>query len=301
MQDDAIRTTGLTKRYGKTQALRGIDLTVRRGQIVGLIGPNGSGKSTTLKILLNLVFPTTGSATVLGFDVVRDSLEVRRRTGFVPDESRLYRSARGRFLLRFADRLHHGRVDAARREALARTLDVPLDRRVKTYSTGMKQKLALVIALSHRPDLLVLDEPTNGLDPSSRAQVLDLLRAEHARGITILLSSHVLSELERMCDTIVFLRRGELVTDGEVAALRDRFARFVRVSFASEVPDAALVERGAKSVVRRKRDLLVEVDGDPRRFIARAAELPITSIEHKSGDLEDVYRELYLRDETQSA
>jgi beta-exotoxin I transport system ATP-binding protein len=293
MPDDAIRTRGLTKQYGSTQALRGIDLAVRRGQIVGLIGPNGSGKSTTLKILLNLVFPTSGEAEVLGFDAVRHSMEIRRRTGFVPDESRLYRQARGRALLAFAERLHGGRVDAARRDALVRALDLPLDRRVKTYSTGMKQKLALVIALSHRPELLVLDEPTNGLDPTSRAQVLDLLRNEHAAGTTILLSSHVLSELERMCDAIVFVRQGQLVSDAEVAALRERFARFVRVSFTTDVPEAALRARGAKSVVRRKRDLLVEVDGDVNRFIAKIAELPLATIEHRSGDLEDVYRELY--------
>lgn len=297
MPDDAIRTRGLTKQYGTTQALRGIDLAVRRGDVVGLIGPNGSGKSTTLKILLNLVFPTSGDASVLGFDAVRRSIEIRRRTGFVPDESRLYRAARGRMLLEFAERLHGGRVDVARREALARSLELPLDRRVKTYSTGMKQKLALVIALSHRPELLVLDEPTNGLDPSSRAQVLDLLRREHAAGTTILLSSHVLSELERMCDAIVFLRKGQLVSEEEVAALRVHFARFVRVSFDEEVPDAALRARGAKSVVRRKRDLLVEVDGDVNRFISKIAELPLASIEHRGGDLEDVYRELYPRED----
>jgi ABC-2 type transport system ATP-binding protein len=296
MHADAICTKSLTKRYRVLEALRDLDLTVRRGEIVGLIGPNGSGKSTTLKILLNLVFPTSGEARVLGLDVVRDSIEIRRVTGFVSDESRLYRSARGRLLLRLTESLRRRRASSAvpgRQAELARRLDVPLKRRVKTYSTGMKQKLALVLALAHDPDLLLLDEPTNGLDPTSRAQVLDLVHQEHRRGKSILLSSHVLPEIERLCDRIVFLRAGRIVSDEEVAATRARLARHVTVAFDGDVPDSAVLERGAKRVVRRRRDVLVEANGDPRELIARLAELPLVSLEYRAPSLDDVYQELY--------
>ncbi len=293
MTDEAVRTCRLTKHYGATGAVRDLDLTVQRGEILGLIGPNGSGKSTTMKMLLNLVHPTSGSASVFGLDVVRDSLEVRRRTGFVTDENHLYRSMRGRFLLRLAAALHGERVDGGRGNRLARELEVPLERRVKTYSAGMKQKLALVVALAHDPDLLVLDEPTNGLDPTSRAQILDLIGAEHRRGKTVLLSSHVLSEIEKLCDRIVFLRKGSLVSESEVTSVRERLGRYVRVSFGADVPDEALLARGARSVTRLSRHVLVEVDGDPRPVVARLCELPVTRLDYRAPDLEEVYRALY--------
>ena len=218
----------LTKDYGAFRALDALTLDVQPGEIVGLLGPNGSGKSTALRLFLGFLKASAGRCTVAGFDPWTQGVEVRRRVAYLPSELRLYETMTGRRLVRFLADLRGERLDAEA-DRLAKQLDVPLDRPLTQLSSGMKRKVALLSALLPKVPLIVLDEPTNALDPSMRGQLLDELAAAKARGQAVLFSSHVLAEVERVCDRVAILRRGKLVQLQLMAGLRE--GRLVRARF----------------------------------------------------------------------
>jgi ABC-2 type transport system ATP-binding protein len=220
----------LTKDYGSFRALDALTLRVEPGEVVGLLGPNGSGKSTALRLFLGFLKATSGHCSVAGFDSWGQSVEVRRRVAYLPSELRLYETMSGRRLVRFLADLRGERLEAEA-ERLAKQLDVPLDKPLTQLSSGMKRKVALLSALLPKVPLIVLDEPTNALDPSMRGQLLDQLRGAKARGQAVLFSSHVLAEVEQVCDRVLILRRGELVHTQAMADLRA--GRHVRALFAS--------------------------------------------------------------------
>jgi ABC-2 type transport system ATP-binding protein len=226
-----LETHGLTKDYGPARALDGLTLTIRRGEVFGLLGPNGSGKSTALRLVLGFLRPTAGSARVGGRDCWRDSVAVRRQVAYLPGELRLYETMTGRQLVRFLERLRGQPLDAEA-DALARRLDVPLDRPLIQMSSGMKRKVALLTVLLPPVPLVILDEPTNTLDPTMRDELLAQLRSARGRGQTVVFSSHVLAEVEQVCDRVGILRRGQLVHLQEMAELRE--GRHITVSFARE-------------------------------------------------------------------
>ena len=223
-----LTADGLTKDYGSFRALDALTLAVRPGEIVGLLGPNGSGKSTALRLFLGFLKPTAGRCAVAGFDSWNQSVEVRRRVAYQPSELRLYETMTGRRLVRFLADLRGERHDAEA-DRLAKQLDVPLGKPLTQLSSGMKRKVALLSALLPQVPLIVLDEPTSALDPTMRGQLLDQLAAARSRGQTVLFSSHVLAEVERVCDRVAVLRRGRLVHLQEMAELRE--GRLVRAKF----------------------------------------------------------------------
>ena len=208
---NAIETHGLTKYYGVNRGVVGLDLAVREGEVFGFLGPNGAGKTTTIRLLLNLLQPTSGSAAVLGMDVAAQSLDVRRACGVVSSDSAFYESLSGRAHLALMQSHHNG--GEHRGGEIAERLGLELDRPVKQYSHGTRQKLAIVQALAHRPRVLVLDEPTSGLDPLVQQEFFKLLLEERDRGVTIFFSSHVLSEVDRLCDRVGIIREGVLAAD----------------------------------------------------------------------------------------
>jgi ABC-2 type transport system ATP-binding protein len=228
-----LQTNALTKDYGQTRALDDLTLTVSPGEIVGVLGPNGSGKSTALRLMLGFLRPTSGSATIAGFDCWADSVEVRRRVTYLPGELRLYETMTGRQLLAFLHKLRQASLTADP-DALARRLDIDLDRPLVQMSSGMKRKVALMAVLLPRVELLILDEPTNTLDPTMRDELLDQLRQARDRGQGVLFSSHVLTEVEQVCDRVAILQRGKLV---HLQTMRDMRARQIRVRFA-RLPEA---------------------------------------------------------------
>lgn len=223
----------LTKDYGSFRALDGLSLEVRPGEVVGLLGPNGSGKSTALRLFLGFLKPTAGRCTVAGFDPWTQSVEARRQVAYLPSELRLYETMTGRRLVRFLAELRGERYDADA-DRLAKQLDVPLDKPLTQLSSGMKRKVALLSALLPKVPLIVLDEPTSALDPTMRGQLLDQLAAARTRGQAVLFSSHVLAEVERVCDRVAVLRQGKLAHVQEMAALRE--GRFVRAKFPTPPP-----------------------------------------------------------------
>ncbi len=259
-----LHTRQLTKRYGRFCALDGLDLEVRPGEILGLLGPNGSGKSTALRLLLGFLRPSAGSAAIAGHDCWRDSVRARLQVAYLPGELRLYENMTGRQLVRFLGQLrqHLVRSDV---DALARQLDIDLDRPIAQLSSGMKRKVALLQVLLPRVPLVMMDEPTNTLDPTMRDELLSQLLQARERGQAVLFSSHVLSEVERVCDRVAILRRGRLVHMQDMRELRQ--AHEVRVLFTgpvAELPDLdglTLHERGDNQLAMEYRGELAPLLG----------------------------------------
>ncbi len=223
-----VSTDQLTKDYGRYRALDSLSLSIAPGEIFGLLGPNGSGKSTAIRLLLGFLRPTAGKATVSGHDCWRDSVAVRQRVAYLPGELRLYENMTGRHLVRFLSQLRGQQVPLDL-DTAARRLDIDLDRPLVQMSSGMKRKVALLAVLLPRADLLILDEPTNTLDPTMRDQLLDQLLEAKSRGQTVLFSSHVLGEVEKVCDRVGILQRGRLVHLQQMSELESN--RLVRVRF----------------------------------------------------------------------
>jgi ABC-2 type transport system ATP-binding protein len=297
MNGSVILTEGLTKHYGTTPALQGLDLDVRRGEVYGFLGPNGAGKTTTIRLLLDFIRPTAGRLRVLGVDPRAGGAAPRRRIGYLPGElPDLGRQRAGELLTYFGNL--SGGVDPGRVHALADRLDLDLTRPIRSLSKGNRQKVGLVQAFMHEPELLVLDEPTSGLDPLLQQEFAALVREARAEGRTVFMSSHVLSEVEHLADRIAILRDGRLVTVEEVAALKQRAVRRVEVRFASAVPEAAFA--GLTDV----RDLQVAgdtvrcvVDGTADALVKAAARFTVISMTSAEPDLEEVFFAYYASKE----
>ncbi|MBL8748367.1 MAG: ABC transporter ATP-binding protein [Planctomycetes bacterium] len=288
----AVALRGLTKAYGDRTVLRGIDLQVARGEVLGLVGPNGAGKSTLLRTLVGLVARSGGDVSVLGMDPAPNSLEVRHRTSYLPGETGVYLQMTGAQFLAFALGFHR-RIDAARRDALLAGFELPLHARVRSYSAGMKQKLALVATLAPDVDLYLLDEPDRALDASVRLFLRDALVALRAAGKTIVLSSHHLAELETLADRLEFLHDGSLIAAQRLADARARLRRWTRVRLraGAALPPSTHVER-------RERDgtLVVETEGDPLVWIRSLPADTFDAVECGTSRLEDLYRVLLYAD-----
>ncbi|WP_225752813.1 ABC transporter ATP-binding protein [Actinotalea sp. Marseille-Q4924] len=290
MATPAIRTRGLTKHFGRTVALEDLDLDIRSGEIFGFLGPNGAGKSTTIRLLLSFLRPTRGSAEILGVPV-SDVARVHRHIGYVPGDVALWPQLTGAETLHLLGRLS-GRVDLAFREELVQRLQLDPSRRVRTLSRGNRQKVALVAALQSRPDVLLLDEPTAGLDPLMEEEFQAVARDAAARGQTIFLSSHILDEVEDLCDRVGILRAGHLV---EVAALDDLRAlhtTVVEVQLDGEVPAFTDVP-GVTDVERVDGGVRLSVTGPPGPLLERLAHLPVTRLRTEEPSLEEIFLTYY--------
>ena len=291
----AIELRDLAKSYGSVHAVRGISLDVHRGEIFGFLGLNGAGKTTTIRVLLDLLRPTSGSARVLGLDCQRRGLAVRASVGYMPGELGLYSDMTGRQLLDLMASLSGTTVDAAYRMQLIDRLELAradVDRTVREYSTGMKRKLGLVQALQTDPPLLILDEPTEGLDPLVQAALNELLIDLRARGRTVFMSSHVLSEVERLCDRIAVIRAGAIVLLSTVEDARRLGGRTVRVRFSTPV-DAAPLPSGMTIVDRAADRWTVSVPGEVGALLPVLARLPVRDLEIAEPSLEDVLQRFY--------
>jgi len=219
MAASAIRTSKLSKDYGAGRGLFDLDLEVSPQEIFGYLGPNGAGKTTTIRLLMDMIRPTAGAAYIFGLDCRRDSVAVKRRGGYLPGDLPQFGSLRGREVVAYLGGMRGG-VDSKAVRALAERFDLDLSRRFREYSSGNKKKLAIVLTFMHRPDLLILDEPTGGLDPLNQQQFYELLHETRAGGATVFLSSHVLSEVEHVCDRVGILRAGRLVRVAKLDELR---------------------------------------------------------------------------------
>jgi ABC-2 type transport system ATP-binding protein len=296
----AVQTTDLEKRYGSHVAVQSLTMTIQPGSVFGLIGPNGAGKTTTLRMLLDVIRPTSGSARVLGQDPRKAGPSLRRRIGYVPGDLRLEGRVTGRRLLDFYARVS-GPVPEGRIDALADRLGLDLTRPMRTLSKGNRQKLGLVQAFMHDPELLVLDEPTTGLDPLVQRQFLEMVHEARHAGQTILLSSHVLSEIQHAADEVAVLAGGRIVAQGDVASLRLSAVRRVHAGVADaavETVRAALAEgAGLHDIDIRLKGGVVRIetsiDGDIDPLVKTLARFRVTDLIIAEPDLEESVLALY--------
>jgi ABC-2 type transport system ATP-binding protein len=294
---DAIATHGLTKHYGSVKALVDLTLDVRVGEIFGFLGPNGSGKSTMIRTLLGYLHPTHGSATVLGLDVVADSVEIRRRTGYLPGGIALYDSLSGLDALKYLAQLQG--QGAPLREELCERLQMSaavLRRRVRDYSRGMRQKIGVIQALQHDPELAILDEPTEGLDPLMQQAFYGLVDDQRRKGRTIFFSSHVLSEVERLCDRVAIIRAGHLMALEDVGGLLERRKRKVQLRWRGAAPDLAGVPGLADVSVQGDR-MSATLLGDVSGFVRAVASPSLVDLTIEPARLEEAFMEYYAGDE----
>jgi ABC-2 type transport system ATP-binding protein len=290
----AIRTTGLSKDYGSGHGLFNLDLEVQRGEILGFLGPNGAGKSTTMRLLLDLIRPTAGTATLLGLDSHADSVEIRRRVGFLPGDLALYARLTGAAMLDHLAELR-GRLDRRVRDGLAERFDAQMDRPIHELSTGNRQKLGLIQAFMHEPELLILDEPIAGLDPLVQQSFHALLQEVAAQGRTVLLSSHTLSEVERVAGRVAILRRGRLVALDSVERLRAIAVQRLDIEFAGTVPPAAEFEAlaGVRSVDTDRSRMIIAFEGSADPIVKALAAHEVRSVRSRDDDLEEIFLHFY--------
>jgi ABC-2 type transport system ATP-binding protein len=291
--EPAIAATGLSKDYGSGRGLFGLDLEVGAGEVFGFLGPNGAGKSTTMRLLLDLIKPTSGSARVLGLEVGNGSLEIRRRAGFLPGDFALYPKLTGRAVLDYLAQLRGG-VDLRLRDSLVERFDADLDRPIRQLSTGNRQKLGLIQAFMHEPELLILDEPIAGLDPLVQQSFHALLVEVSAQGRTVFLSSHTLSEVERITRRLAILRRGRLVVVDSLENLRKVAVQRLEIEFGEQVdPTAFRALPGVKEVEANGRTLTVSFEGSADGVVKAAAAHEVRSIRPREDDLEDIFLRYY--------
>jgi ABC-2 type transport system ATP-binding protein len=294
----AIRTEALTKRYHDLAALDHLDLEVAQGEVFGFLGPNGAGKTTTIRLLLGLIRPTSGRAEIFGLDCERQPVETHRRLGFVAGEANLWPSLNGAETLRLLGHVQ-GRVDEAYRDELIDRFDLDPTKKVRTYSKGNRQKIILIAALMVRPDLLVLDEPTSGLDPLMEQVFRHCIAEARKRGQTVFLSSHILSEVEALCERVGILKQGKLVEVGTLAEMRHLSALSIEATFDGPVPDLSEVQ-GVSSVEADGRVVRCQVRGSVEPLLKVLAANNVVELLSREPSLEELFLALYGGDgETQ--
>jgi ABC-2 type transport system ATP-binding protein len=280
-----LRTEHLTKDYGRSRALDDLTLTVGRGEVFGLLGPNGSGKTTALRLLLGFLRPTAGHAWIDGHECWRDSVAARRHVAYLPGELRLYENMSGRQLIHFLCRLR-GQAPGADLDGLAGRFEIDVGRPLSHLSSGMKRKVALLQVLVPHTPLLIMDEPTNALDPTMRDELLHQVRQARGRGQTVLFSSHVLTEVEEVCDRVGILQRGRLVHLQVMSELRQ--GRLVRARFAGSAEQPPPLE-GLSVRRRTENELTLEHTGPPADLLAWLAEQPVADLRVEPLGLKAVY------------
>jgi ABC-2 type transport system ATP-binding protein len=283
----AIRTEGLGKDYGGVRALVDLQLEVAQGEVVGYLGPNGAGKTTTIRLLLGLARPTAGRAEIFGMDCQRRTVEVRRRLAYVPGEANLWPSLTGAETLHLLGRVQ-GRADAGYRDELIQRFELDPSKKVRAYSKGNRQKVLLIAALMTRPDLLVLDEPTSGLDPLMEQAFRHCVAEASDAGQTVFLSSHILSEVEALCDRVGILRDGRLVEMGTLAEMRHLSALTVEATFEGVPPDLRAVA-GVKRAVVQGRHVHLQVQGSIEPLVEALAGTGVRELLSREPSLEELF------------
>lgn len=297
----AIEVDRLTKKYGGFTAVDDLSFEISHGEIFGFLGPNGAGKSTTIRSILDLIRPTSGQCRVLGLDSRRDAVEIRRSLGFLPADLALYPNLTGRRTIQYFGNLRGG-VDWARVDALAERFDADLDRKVGEYSSGNRQKVGLILAFMHDPKVVILDEPITGLDPLVQLEFHTLMR-EHARaGNTVFLSSHTLSEVERVADRVGFIRRGKLIAVERMSDLHEKSLRRITLEFPE--PVAATAFDGIEGVHDAESEgttVTARYEGAMAPLLAVATAHGVLSLNTATVDLDEMFLEFYREDGNGSA
>ena len=292
---EALKVEGVRKRFGDVRALNGVDLTVERGEVFGFLGPNGAGKTTTIRILTGFVRADEGSASVLGLDAWRDTVAIKAKVGFLPDTVAFGSGFTGQAFLDYMARLRGITGKPARQAELLERLNLPqsaLQRKVKGYSSGMAKKLALVQAMQHDPELLIMDEPTEALDPLVRQVLFEVIRESQLRGTTVFMSSHVLPDVQEVCGRVALIRDGRIVETGSVDSLREGKARTMDVEFRTP-PVGGLSVPGVEVVSQEGAHWRLSVSGDLNAVIRELARHDLVDMTYERLSLENLFLGFY--------
>jgi ABC-2 type transport system ATP-binding protein len=293
---NVIESNQLTKVYGKARGISNVTFTVREGEIFGFIGPNGAGKSTTIRTLLALIYPTSGSATIFGKDCIKYAPEVKKEIGYLPSEVFYYENMKVIDLLKYSASFY--KKDCTKRmKELADALNLDLSKKIDDLSLGNKKKVGIVQGLLHEPKLIILDEPTSGLDPLMQQKFFELLKEENKKGATILFSSHILSEVQKLCDRVAIIKEGEIVKVETMSALTENSYKKFRLETIDEVsPDFFKLE-GVTDITRKEKTLSFIYKGNINTIINKIAEIPLKNLWVEEPTLEEIFMHYYEKEE----
>jgi ABC-2 type transport system ATP-binding protein len=294
MNNNIIEIQHLSKFYGNSRGIDNVTLEVGKGDIFGFIGPNGAGKSTTIRILLNLIFPTSGNARIFGMDMVRDSRKIRSRIGYVPSDANLYDRMRVHDFLRFSADFYGIRNCEARIRELTDLFDLDPKRKIPELSMGNKKKVYIIQALVHQPELLILDEPTTGLDPLIQVRFFDLLRRENIKGTTIFFSSHNLGEVQSFCRSVAIIREGRIITVEDISSLRKKQLKRVRIKFAQPLEPEIMEMEGVQLAAHDSTgNVEFLFSGDINKLIKNLSVHSIENLTIEEPRLEEIFLHYY--------
>jgi ABC-2 type transport system ATP-binding protein len=293
MTEYAIETKGLSLYYGRHRGILDVDLRVEKGDIFGFLGPNGAGKTTTQRVLMDIIRPTAGEASIFGKDSRKDGVTVRKRIGYLPGELSLYDNMTARRFFKMYYSLQKNNTDPGYWKKLADRLELDTSRKIRQYSSGNKQKVGLVAAFMNKPDLLILDEPTSGLDPLVKQTVMEMVREANQAGATVFFSSHILSEVQSVCNRVGVIRDGQLVATERVEDLTTQHFKRIRFKFAKTPPPDAFTRDGVIEVGRDEGGLTLEVYTHLNQVMEQAISFGITDIETIPVSLEEIFLAYY--------
>lgn len=295
MEQPVISLKSVTKTYGTSRGIMDVSLDVQAGEVFGFLGPNGAGKSTTIRTMLDLQRADSGSITILGQDSRTDSVAIHHRVGYLSGDMETDPGLTGSQYLDYVGHLH-GRVDSKLRQSLVNRLDCELDKKIRHLSRGNKQKIGLVAALMHRPDILILDEPTSGLDPLSQAIFNTLIKEHVADGKAAFISSHILSEIQSICDRVGFIRQGRLIDVQPLADLLRQSLKRVRAVYRDETAIPKKLLAGAENQTTTKATVTFDYKGDPAQLLTWLSQQPLVDVYVQEADLEELFMHYYKED-----
>lgn len=289
--EEAIRTENLTKFYGKIRGIENVSITVHPGEIFGFLGPNGAGKTTTIRLFLDLIRPTRGRAEIFGLETQKNSLKIKSRIGYIPGDLSLYDTMSGKRFLQFVSSLRTKEPVMA--DALCERFQVTVDRKIKEYSKGMKQKIGIVQAFMHDPELVIMDEPTLGLDPLMQREFYTFLKEEQEKGRTFFISSHILSEVEKVCDRVGIVREGNIVAIEDVETLKKKSGRLMEVTFSNDITEEDFNIPQISVVSIEDRTVRFKVTGNMDDVIKHLSHFEIKDLVSKGVSVEDIFMHYY--------
>ncbi|MGG1572438.1 ABC transporter ATP-binding protein [Fictibacillus sp. NRS-1165] len=293
---NVIEIKNLTKRYGNARGIEDISFHVEEGEIFGFIGPNGAGKSTTLRTLLSIIFPTSGSATIFGKDVIKHGPEIKKQIGYLPSEVFYYDKMKVKDLLNYSASFY--KKDCRKRiHELAEIMDLNLNKRIEDLSYGNRKKVGIVQGMLHEPKLIILDEPTGGLDPLMQQKFFDLLKEENKKGATILFSSHILSEVQKMCDRVAIIKEGELITVEKISTLQENNHKKIRIETKQPVDAGWFAVDGVTNIESDGHKISFLYSGNINIIMKKLAEMELSNLWVDEPDLEEIFLHYYEKEE----
>ena len=291
-----IEIQNLTKYYGKARGIIDVSFDVNEGEIFGFIGPNGAGKSTTIRTLLSLIYPTSGSAKIFGKDCIKDGHIIRKDIGYLPSEVFYYDNMKVIDLLNYSASFY-GKADKQRLKYLAEVMDLDLTRKIEDLSYGNKKKVGIVQGLLHSPKLIILDEPTSGLDPLMQQKFFDLIREENKKGATVLMSSHILPEVQKLCNRVAIIKEGRIIRTEEIASMRQTTYKKVKLEFEELVPDKIQSLEGINRLEIHQNTATFLFKGNINRIIDALYHEPLENIIIEEPDLEEIFMHYYRKEQ----